>query len=344
MKNYLRKIKLRNLPQPVFILSIHRSGSTLLQSLLDGHDELLVDVADSRYFSSLSKILKSNPLERKNIYKKDIIPYIFSMKSDYYKDFLSHISIDTLSESFDTYLKNKTGSFFDIFNAYVYALKVASNYYNSNPKYYLDKTLKSEYCKSIILKWWPNVKILCLVRDPRDIYASYKKRDIQNNRPLTKVDALVFTWRKSIETVQYLLNKLGPEQCMLIKYEELVSNKEKNISKIASFLEIHFNDSLLTPTKGHGYVDWYGNAATGKKKQGIDSNEKNKYEKYLSNKEINKIESLLEEHMKWLGYNLKTNPRSKINFPISVTKNQIRKYKYSIKEQSLVKTVLNESP
>lgn len=310
---------------------------------MDGHDELIVDVADSRYFPSLSKISNKNSLERINIYKEEIIPHIFSLKSNYFRDYLSHISIDTLSESFDTYLKNKSGSFFNLFNAYVYALKIASNYTNSNPKYYVDKTLKSEYSKMIIPKWWPNVKMLCLVRDPRDIYASYMKRDMKNKRPLTKVDALVFTWKKSIESFQYYLKWLGSEQCMLVKYEELVSNQEKNMSNIASFLEIQFNDSILTPTKGHGHVSWLGNAATGKKKQGIDSNEKNKYEKYLSYKEINKIETLLEKEMNWIGYNLKTKPRSKINFPISIAKNQIRKYKYSIKGQLLVNKVLNES-
>ena len=60
------------------ILSIHRSGSTLFQSLLDGHPELIVDIADSKFFDQLPKFVNLNPSERVGYFKKIIINYIFN--------------------------------------------------------------------------------------------------------------------------------------------------------------------------------------------------------------------------------------------------------------------------
>ena len=53
---------------------------------------------------------------------------------------------------------------------------------------------KNELYCDLMIKWWPNSKIIYICRDPRDVYASYKIRDINNSRKATKVDALVYTW------------------------------------------------------------------------------------------------------------------------------------------------------
>ena len=68
------------------ILSIHRSGSTLFQSLLDGHPELVVDIADSKFFDKLPELVNLNPSKRVGYFKKIIINYIFNENSKYYQE------------------------------------------------------------------------------------------------------------------------------------------------------------------------------------------------------------------------------------------------------------------
>ena len=52
----------------------------------------------------------------------------------------------------------------------------------------------------------------------------------------------------------------------MIRYEDLVMEQSKTMSKIISFLNIDYDKTLLNPTKGNGSVKWLGNAASGIKK------------------------------------------------------------------------------
>src|SRR5690606_8473506 len=51
------------LDRPVFICGHHRSGTTLLQELLDGHPELLVLPSEGTYFSSFGYVAHARPRE-----------------------------------------------------------------------------------------------------------------------------------------------------------------------------------------------------------------------------------------------------------------------------------------
>src|SRR5262249_49594937 len=50
--------------QPVFICGHHRSGTTLLQQLCDGHPQLMVLPSEGTYFSSFKYVAHSNPDRR----------------------------------------------------------------------------------------------------------------------------------------------------------------------------------------------------------------------------------------------------------------------------------------
>ena len=103
-----------------------------------------------------------------------------------------------------------------------------------------------------MIKWWPNSKIIYICRDPRDVYASYKIRDIKNSRKATKVDALVYTWGNSVRNAIRLANGYMKNNILVLRYEDLVENKESIIKSVANFLNIKLNDILFIPTKGNG--------------------------------------------------------------------------------------------
>jgi hypothetical protein len=52
------------LERPVFICGHHRSGTTLLQQLLDNHPELLVLPSEATYFTSFAYVARANPSPR----------------------------------------------------------------------------------------------------------------------------------------------------------------------------------------------------------------------------------------------------------------------------------------
>jgi hypothetical protein len=312
-----------------------------LQSLLDGHPELLVDVADSSFFNYVPELEQLRDEDKSNYYKNIIMSHIFNKESKYYQELLSHISIKHLMGAFDESCNSRvTSTLKDYFESYIYALGVGSKRELNKHKYFIDKTLKNEYSRFIIPQWWPNVKIIYLFRDPRDVYSSYKTRDKMNNRKITKVDALAFTWEKSVETALYYENKLNESQCLIIKYEDLVSEKKKVMNKVASFLGISYDKILLEPTKGNGTKKWMGNPASGIKKNHVDTREKNKYRTILTNKEINEIEHLLSHQMQSLNYIMENKNTNYYFYPISRFKNKIRHFKINQYESRIITKVL----
>ena len=325
-----------SLPKPTFILSIHRSGSTLLQSLLDGHSELIVDVGDSHFFHFLPKFVKLKSSSKIRFFKDVIISKYLNEYSLYYQEYLSHISLPKFQESFDKYLTNSNVSCNDLFDAYIYAMARTSNQ-KKEAKYFISKVLKNEYSKEFILNSWPDVKIIYLFRDPRDIYASFKVRDKKNNRIVTEVNAFAFSWKKSFQTFNYYSHKLTSTNCLMIRYEDLVMEQSKTMSKIISFLNIDYDKTLLNPTKGNGSVKWLGNAASGIKKNNVDKIDRKKYLSILNKEEINEIESLLSFEMNYLGYKLTSKPSAQFIYPLSRIKNFFRKIKHGIIDKRLAK-------
>ena len=320
------------------ILSIHRSGSTLFQSLLDGHPELIVDIADSKFFDKLPELVSLNPSERVGYFKKIIINYIFNENSKYYQDFLSHIDIDQLHENFDQLVSNNY-NYPQLYKAYFEALGNSSKIINENSKYIVDKILKNELYCDLMIKWWPNSKIIYICRDPRDVYASYKIRDIKNSRTVTKVDALVYTWGNSVKNAIRLANGYMKNNILVLRYEDLVENKESIIKSVANFLNIKLNDILFIPTKGNGKIKWLGNAASGRKKTTIDSLEKEKYKRVLTLNEIGAIEQNLKKEMNYLNYSLDKEDTKFIPNLSLKTKNFLRKHRDKHYHNNILKKI-----
>ena len=307
------------------ILSIHRSGSTLFQSLLDGHPELIVDIADTKFFDKLPELVNLNPSKRVCYFKKIIINYIFNENSKYYQDFLSHIDIDQLHEDFDELVSNNY-NYPQLYKAYFQALGNSSKIINKNSKYIVDKILKNELYCDLMIKWWPNSKIIYICRDPRDVYASYKIRDINNSRKATKVDALVYTWGNSVRNAIRLANGYMKNNILVLRYEDLVENKESIIKSVANFLDIKLNDILFIPTKGNGKkMAW--ECCLRKKKKIIDSLEKKKYKRILTLNEIGAIEQNLKKEMNYLNYSLDKKDAKFIPNLSLKTKNFLRKHR-----------------
>ncbi len=298
---------------PLFLLGIARSGTTLLQSLLDGHPQLLVDVADSQYprwykhYHRWLNVLTSWPdtLE-KRIDKAEsvLINHIFNEPSHYYQDFLSDISIAELQATFRGLVRASAATPKDFKESYFHALGLASKTLTGRTLYWVDKTLSYEYLFYRYHQWWPNARFIHVVRDPRDVYTSYKKRDIKNNRKITSIDSFALVWHDSVRATMDCQRLIDPGKRCILRYEDLVHNPEAAIHSIADFLGIDYLPDLLKPTKGFGKVPWGGNAESGKKQNGIYHGAANKWRGGLSAEEVKQLESLLHHEMEFIGYPL----------------------------------------
>ncbi|KAA3606091.1 MAG: sulfotransferase [Planctomycetota bacterium] len=88
----------------------------------------------------------------------------------------------------------------------------------------------------------PEAKILWIVRDPRDVFLSWRKMDPNKSDPL----AFAFDWKfKQRGWVQAMRRKAWPESWFLLRYEELVTEPQATVEKICQFLEIPYEAEML---------------------------------------------------------------------------------------------------
>jgi len=124
---------------------------------------------------------------------------------------------------FDAYFGDNTGQdlvFSSIFNSYLSQLK-KMHVKSSRETLILKDPELSKYLTSLITLE-PDSQILIIIRDPRDVIASYKQVFIRKNE-LWKIDFAVnqiFEYYYSI--LQFVKNYA--DKCVVVKYENLVEN------------------------------------------------------------------------------------------------------------------------
>lgn len=93
-----------------------------------------------------------------------------------------------------------------------------------------------------ILYDFPNAKIIHIIRNPFSAYRDTKRRPFPLN--ITKY---LITWNIYHSTVNIYSN-LYPNNVKIVRYEDIIANKESTMKDIAKFVGIEYSDSLLYPS------------------------------------------------------------------------------------------------
>lgn len=171
----------------------------------------------------------------------------------------------------------------------------------TNTKEYIgwvEKTPGTEFYLPIIKKWWPDAKILYLVRDPRQNFCSHKRYQKHKKRPIEiTIPRFINRWKKSFSAIERYLD--SNSEGLLVRYEDLIGDTHKTMQNVSQFLGITFDPVLLNPTRFG--IEWKGNASDGYEKKHVQKNPNN-YSQYLSNNEIAVIELKLRNQLNALQY------------------------------------------
>jgi len=93
-----------------------------------------------------------------------------------------------------------------------------------------------------MVKDFPNIKIVHIVRNPFSAYRDTKRRPFP--QPLSKY---LITWNIYHSTAE-MYAKLYPDNVKIFRYEDLVADKEKFMSVLSDFIGVEFNESMLYPS------------------------------------------------------------------------------------------------
>ena len=162
----------------------------------------------------------------------------------------------------------------------------------------MDKSLDSIHYVDELLKLFPEMLFLNVVRDPRAQIASMNRAIIHDFDIMLNAK----TWVRAYDEAKALANK-HPEKVLTIRFEDFVANQSEIIPKICEFFGIKFSAEMLDIDKSEEARSistrsalWESNSSAP-----IAANV-DKFKKSLSDQEIEIIETLAAEHMDYYGY------------------------------------------
>lgn len=109
-----------------------------------------------------------------------------------------------------------------------------------------DKSLNSEGHAGTILSAYPTARMIHVIRDPRDRYAS---QSIHRSAGRGKVGSGAALWRWSVRLAERN-RKRFPDRYLIIQYETLVDRPEATLRQIFEFIEESFSNDLLQTGSG----------------------------------------------------------------------------------------------
>ena len=165
-----------------------------------------------------------------------------------------------------------------------------------------------ETTQSIYIEEWlqmfDDCKIISIIRDPRDNYAAIKAGVVKHYSLLGEGDleslASVIN-RARMDMLSADLNQGAyADVFRYVRFEDLVTNAESEMRKLADFAGISFGKSLLEPTVLG--VAFHGNSHEDKKFDGISASNKDRWRERISEEEAQVIEFWLADVMPKFGY------------------------------------------
>jgi len=264
-----------NCLSPIFILGPHKSGTTLLRSLFDGHSQMFAIPFESHYFKFRgywirSEYQKAKPkLNSNEEFIKNTKAYLEQLNSKTYNladGFVQNqIDIGKYIESVQNikYSKSEINRITIYFNALYEALEGKPN---TNNLTVIEKSVEHAEFALELYQMFPRAKFIHIVRNSYANVVSLRRfKQKCGHFPLY---SRLFATICSNYYALYKNKSLIPNY-FVIKYEDLITNPEQSIQKLCKYLGVKFESILTTPTIHN--VQWHGNSSTGSILNGIDS-------------------------------------------------------------------------
>ncbi len=205
-----------NQQSPIFIIGMPRSGTSLMSSMLSAHPNISIPYSETKFISHWTHRYPNLNLDL----KQDLD--IFWSKYSKSKSF-SYLDID--KNKIQSFIFNKNSSSYqDILACMLqeYAIKMGK-------KRWGDKDPEAQKYIKKILRWFPNSRIIWMLRDPRSVIASTLAT------PWGKSNIIDYSL-KWLDSVSLLEQNINDQRILMIKYEDLVIQSELMLKKYATFL------------------------------------------------------------------------------------------------------------
>ncbi|MDJ0553989.1 MAG: sulfotransferase [Microcoleaceae cyanobacterium MO_207.B10] len=305
--------------QKIFLVGCPRSGTTLLQQMLDTHSQ--VAITPETHFMRLfwEKSSYYGDLAEDDNYHKlisDLVAFPEFTEMELHPDNFRQLAFQT---------DRNYGSLFNLLLEQFAELKKAEVVGEKTPHHL-------KYIEPIS-KFFPSALFIHIIRDPRAVVNSWRKVSWSTGNIIG--DARI--WHRDMSIINSLPNQIQPS-LLNVYYEKLVLEPEKTLTKICNFIGIEFETEMLnfhgrnTLSVNVEREPWKANA-----KRPLNPELISNWQSKLSVSMVLDIEAIVWTNMIPLGYQLKS-PLLKLLFRSS--KLYLSQKRSQIKQQ--IKTLINQ--
>ena len=267
--------------KPIFIFSLPRAGSTLLQRLLCLHDEI-----DTRAEPWLA------------------LPLFFALKDSGVNSIYGHRVLSNAVNGFVDSLPDVRNDYYKCANRFLNDLYGCCS--SESTLYFIDKTPRYHLVVDDILLAFPDAKIIFLWRNPLSIASSMIKTWGKNKWNLYMFYVDLYSGINSLANASsHHKNKID------VKYEDLIRSPETEMKRIMKYLGLEYDAGLVDKLKDARTIDAPGRGdPTGQYKyKGVSTKSaeswktvmSHAYRKVWAKKYLNWIGS---ERLEVMGYDL----------------------------------------
>ena len=196
--------------KPLFLIGAPRSGTTILTRLLNAHSEILLTNETAVFLQLNDMIAKSDAGVRAGILFGKV----------YHRLWARHLR---------GHARQLIETFYE---------KIAKQESKTDIKYWGEKHPHLNACLPLVSELYPEATYIYAVRDPRDVACSIAE---MNGVPVRKA---LGNWRRFADTYEAFVESLPPEKLVVVKYEHLVSDYERVLSKLVSALGLGMDDDF----------------------------------------------------------------------------------------------------
>ncbi len=270
-------------PVPFFIVGVQRSGTTLLRLILNAHSKIAIPEE-----ASFLKPLLSTKWIKKSIKgneKDKVVSYLRN------------------NEQFKLWNFDREPLLNEIESRDIITIKeIMEIMYSSYAKHegksnWGDKSLFFGSMENIN-KMFPEALFIHIVRDGRDVFHSWRKMDPSKSHP----SVMALDWKAKHYLIEKSLKEIPKQKIHLIRYEDLVNDPKKQLLAICDFLNIPFEDKMISFHKdSNKYIGKHHSDLIFK---AIDKSNTNKWKKTLTLNEQSIYQLVVKKSLKKYDYEL----------------------------------------
>jgi hypothetical protein len=247
--------------QPLFICGHPKAGTSLVRAIFDSHPQLIVYPEETTFFRRYLPQAVTLDLAAQLALADQLLIHIFewnrenpvASQAGFLDRDYSTISYAEVRRVMRRLAAERCRHPGDILSAAALAYGQVSGQAGENTRWWVEKSPYNEYFCEQIFEWWPAARCIHILRDPRDNYASYRRK-----HPGWSAEFFAANWKRSTLAGLGNQKRYGEQRYLLLRFEDLTGQPQVYLRRLADFLQIEWDISLAAPTRAG--AQWQGNS------------------------------------------------------------------------------------